>query len=289
MFRFFTHAARAGSRGQFRVYSSARTFPRTFKSGAALLGAGLVFSASTIRLEKRTELTANADNTVTVDLSISPFPVKINLIEHSNIVENYTLLGYGVRSVTFLGFKVYGIGVYICNNDVKKAKEILSEKYLASFGTENHSLGELLNNKEVSPVLINKLLENNVRFLIRISPVRNTDFNHMKDGLVKSILASEKAKQLREIVSSGLEELRDVFQKTKGSVPKDHLLWMEVLDGGKLRVSYENTASASASIRELGTVNEPAISNILMLQYLSGAKPLSEPLRKSCVDGIVGL
>lgn len=287
MFRIFTQAARAGARGPFRLFGGARSVSRTYKAGGALLGAGLVSYSSAIRLEKETKVAAEIDSTINVDLSISPFPVKISLKEHPHVVENYTLLGYGVRSVTFVGFKVYGIGVYICDGDVRKAKELLSREYLASFGTENHSLGEFLNNKEVSPEIVNRLLENDVRFLIRISPVRNTDFNHMKDGLVKSILASEKAKQLREIVGSGLEELRDVFQKTRGSVPKNHLLWMEVLNGGKLKVTYENTASAS--VRELGVVNEPVISNILMLQYLSGSKPLSEPLRKSCVDGFVGL
>lgn len=35
------------------------------------------------------------------------------------------------------------------------------------------------------------------------------------------------------------------------------------------------------SIRE---VNEPIISKLLFLQYLSGKKP-SEPLRKTCTDG----
>lgn len=227
---------------------------------------------------------------VSVDSSIDPFPTKLAKRDHDNLSDDYKLLGSGVRSVTFLGFKVYGIGIYISEGQNEKIKNLWNEKYLSMFETENHNLSELLNNSEFSVDLINRLIDNEIKFVIRISPVRNTDFGHLKDGLIKSILTNKIAKEYRDLVGEGLEELKSVFQGYKGSVAKNHLLWLEFENFKKIKtlnISYENTSTHE--IKKMGCVNNPLIGRILMLQYLSGKKPLSEPLRKSCVDGFIGL
>ncbi|CUM48372.1 unnamed protein product [Debaryomyces tyrocola] len=234
---------------------------------------------------KKQDISLN--HSIAVDSSISPFPTALISANQTNLNTDFQLLGYGVRSVTFVNFKVYGIGLYIANDDVSKTKKILSPDYLSTFGTENHSLRELLSDPEFSAQLISKLLNENVRFAVRISPVRNTDFNHLKDGLIKSILAHPESKENKEIVSNGLEELRNVFSGYRGSVPKNHVLWLEILKQGSLSISYENPVKNE--LISMGQVKEPIISKLLFLQYLSGKKPLSEPLRKSCNDGFIGL
>ena len=47
---------------------------------------------------------------VVVDSSLNPFPTEIPKGLFHN---DFQLLGHGVRSVTFISFKVYGVGIYI--------------------------------------------------------------------------------------------------------------------------------------------------------------------------------
>lgn len=200
-------------------------------------------------------------NSVIVDKSLTPFPTSL---------KDYKLLGYGMRQVTFLGFNVYGIGIYFNTKDSNKIKSILSHYDLAK---------DLDDAKSVE--IISQIIEN-TDFKIRISPVRNTDFTHLKDGFIKLILASPLKKNYGDKVNEGLDQLRDVFQPFRGSVPKNHVLLITT-ERGKLTITYENTKSGE--IKVMGQVDEPAISKLLLLCYLSNAKPLSEALRKSCNEG----
>lgn len=288
MFRTtFRHTLNIAARlGQRNLASSTRQYGSLSSKFLAAAGISLTgfYMFSPIQLDNSTEF----PHSVSVDSSISPFPLKINQSEQPNLHQDYQMLGHGVRSVTFLGFKVYGIGAYVSRADIAKVQSILADqKYLATFDTENHTLPELLNHAEHSSELIEKLLDNGVRFMVRLSPVRNTDYGHMKDGLIKTILAHSRSKQQRDTVGKGLEELRGVFTGHKGSVPKDHLMYLEILNGGELSISYENTKTHK--ITEMGKVTEPLVSKILFLQYLSGSKPLSESLRKSSVEGLIRL
>ncbi|KAK6459837.1 altered inheritance of mitochondria protein 18, mitochondrial [Scheffersomyces coipomensis] len=247
--------------------------------GLSMAGAGVVLSGLTtnnsIKLEKDNQA-LSIEESVSVDSSIDAFPLEIKQSDKKHLHQNYQMLGFGVRAVTFVGFKVYGAGIYISKDDIKQTKTILK-------GEDSISEEKLLD-VEQSVQIINKLVENQVRFLVRISPVRNTDFNHLKDGITKSILAHPLAKQERERMGEGLEQLKQIFQKNRGSVPKNHLLYLEVLKGGKLSITYEDPIKNR--VVEMGIVEEPLVSKALILQYLSGKKPLSDSLRKSSIHGL---
>lgn len=272
-------ARRAFSVGTFKPFTQPRiAVPVSF----AFTGLTLYSICNTIALDN----SQNDNDTVSVDSSIDPFPIK--LAKPLPVNKEYTLIGHGVRSVTFVGFKVYGIGLYIANEDIEKARKILrNEQFLKSLETPEEDLNARLSSPTDSVTIVEKLIDANVKFTAVICPVRNTDFNHLKDGLVKSILSHPKSKEDRETLGQGLEELRSLFMARKGSVPKNHLMYLEVLNGGKLNVTYYD--KSKNNVVSLGQVNEPLVSKILFLQYLSGKKPLSEPLRKSCVDGLIAL
>ncbi|KAL7664367.1 Altered inheritance of mitochondria protein 18, mitochondrial [[Candida] zeylanoides] len=234
------------------------------------------------------------DHSVSVDSSIDPFPTRLAAAEHANLHTDFELLGWGVRSVTFLGVKVYGIGLYVAAPDVALAARIVRQNAeaaaLSAAPSAAPTLAAVLADPERSTAFVAQLLDAHVRFSVRICPVRNTDFTHLKDGLIKSILSHPLAKAdspLRERVGNGLDQLRSVFQGHKGSVPKNHVLWLEILTNGQLAVSYEDTKRGE--LRALGQVQEPAVAKVLFLSYMSGRKPLSEPLRKSCNDGFMRL
>ncbi|KAK6205679.1 altered inheritance of mitochondria protein 18, mitochondrial [Scheffersomyces amazonensis] len=249
-----------------------------------MLAGGIIGSAMTsstqIKLDQVKEGVLKPEESVDVDSAIDPFPLKISGIDASHLHSSYKLLGHGVRSVTFVGFKVYGVGMYVAENDIAKIKNILQR-----FGSDD--LNKSLLDEKDSVNIIDQVIQSKAQLLVRLSPVRNTDFNHLKDGITKSILAHPLAKQEREKIGTGLEQLKQVFQTRRGTVPKNHLLYLEVLKDGRLSISYEDPTKHN--VIEMGVVEEPLISRTLMLQYLSGKKPLSDSLRKSCVDGFTNL
>lgn len=280
MFRRFVTVCNSS----FRQFKRVPTFNSSHKwQLKPLLATGIavgtvsVGTASVIALDA--SLAFPSDTTVSVDSSISPFPTSLSPEVNPNLTQLFSLLGHGLRYVTFLKFKVYGIGVYIASADINKARAVIQDAV--------KSLPECLSDPEGSTAVVQKLLDAKVQFAVRICPVRNTDYSHLKDGLIKSTLAHPLSKQHRDAVGEGLDELRKVFLGRKGSVPKNHLLYLEVLKDGSLLVSYENPKEAT--VVPMGTVKEPLVGQILMLQYLSGRKPLSEELRASCRDKMVVL
>lgn len=218
--------------------------------------------------------------TVQVEGGIDPYSIEIGGAGDSRyghqLKSEYRMFGSGFRSVTFLGFKVYAVGLYIAKDDVQKARLVL-------LGVP--SIDEELKDPVKSVAVINKLLDEHVRFLVRITPVRNTDFGHMKDGLTKSILNHPLSKEFRDSVGSGLEELKQVITTHRGSFPKNNALILTWDVEGGLSVLYDNTKGKEVLL--MGEIENPLIARILLLLYLTGQKPLSPSLRESGIDGLI--
>lgn len=247
----------------FRAIRNTRTATKVF-GGLTLAG----FTQITLQQLYQPVYLDDLINAVVVDKGISPFP---------KLIGAYKMLGSGVRSVTFVGFKVYGVGIYYNKSEELALKKILRQN-VAKDGDAGESLKQQLGDDEKSVALLDQLITNH-EFLVRISPVRNTDFNHLKDGFIKSILAHPLTEDL-ERVNQGLDQLRQAFKGFKGSVPKNHVLVLAVNKQGHLLFKYENPTTKQ--VTEMGVVTEPIISKLLLIGYLGHKKPLSGPLRDSC-------
>lgn len=268
--------------GQFNRYtlikhfgSLSRTFAGSQKSArllsASILGASatLLFSGAIIGNDSSTRSLDGVD----VDSAIDPIPTRISSKELPFLKTDHKLIASGVRSVTFLGFKVYGVGLYISADHEKKLSNILKAVLAEHPGKD---IASILNDKELSQKAIDDISQQ-VPYAVKITPIRNTDFGHLKDGLTKSILANPMAKQHREEVALGVEELRNVFLGFRGSFPKNKNLWV-VSDTKKISI-HHNVKSEEL----MGTIVEPIIARVLLVSYLSNIQPLSEPLRKNFV------
>lgn len=245
-----------------------------FTTSSAVGAAATVFTGSLIFNDKSVRSLEGVD----VDSSIDPFPTAVTQKENKLIGSDHKLVATGVRSVTFISFKVYGVGLYVAAKDEGKIASTVKE-YLQKH--EGKSVADLLNDKEISQQLVDDIAQK-VPYAVRITPVRNTDFGHLRDGLTKSILASPMAKTIKQEVGEGVEQLRQVFLGFKGSVPKNHTLWV-ISDTKNVSVSYEGK-----KLTEMGVINEPSIARVLLVLYLSNAKPLSESLRKNFVSYVEG-
>lgn len=245
------------------MFSSPRVAFAVAASALTITGLALAQPAYPVVNEMPTE--------TVVDSAIDPFPLHISPNEFLPL--DWQLIGTGVRSVTFVNFKVYGVGLYVASEDANKTRDLLG----------NASLDDLLDPVANVPI-IDKLLDGGVKFLVRFSPVRNTDFNHLKDGFIKLILANPKAKAHRETIGNGLEELRDVFAANRGAVPKNHVLYLIQHADGGLQFVYENTNKHTSKV--MGKVKEPLVAKVLLSSYMAGPKPLSKPLQQSVAAGL---
>ncbi|AOA61718.1 uncharacterized protein PAS_FragB_0041 [Komagataella phaffii GS115] len=228
---------------------------------------------------------------ISVDKSVPAFPKNIGG------KTDFTLLGYGTRSVTFLSFRVYALGIYIAKEDIPKVQTVLDSKFMSNFTNKTKGsshfehVSNALKDATLSSILVENLLDADIRFKVRIVPVRNTDFNHLKDGLIKSILASSKTKEIQREqgdlatqLDQGLDELRKPFT-TRGSFAKGNALLLERLPNSSLELSSETYDKQGLLLKQthLGEIESPIISKLLLLQYLSGDKPLSPNTKeKSC-------
>lgn len=276
-------------------------FKRTSHAGfkfLSCLAVALAFyhqsGSYSLDVNKDDETLETIAQSVSVNKGIPPFDKYI----HEPLQSDHQLIGFGTRTVTFLKVGVYGLGIYINKDDIAQLPKILDSKFLSSFYekiggdlelTHRQKLELALQDPEISSILIENLLNSQIRFTAKIVPLRNTDFNHLRDGLIKSIMACPKSKQILaendDLLPNGLDELRRAFGARRGSCPKGQSLYLEVLKDQSMVVRYRETKNNELKDFVLGEVKEPLVSKLLFMQYLSGAKPLSKETKdRACVS-----
>ncbi|KAG5356074.1 Altered inheritance of mitochondria protein 18 [Yarrowia sp. B02] len=287
MFRNAFKSARAPLRA-FSTRASSRALPRPSSvllwSSAVCVTGLSVYLSQPIALEAHKPVVPASDS-VQPPTSTPPFPSTL-----SADGKTWSLLGCGVRRVSFLGFDVYAIGLYMPENQKRDVRELLQST--AGFQQANGDVDEFKKSL-LDPVhgaaKIRWLLDQGVDIRIRIVPVRNTDFGHLRDGFVRTILAHPEAKEQTKEFADGLAELKTIFSR-KMSVPKHNVLVMNRAgNSGELKITYYD-AKSEGDLGEgavLGTVHNPQVSELLLLQYLTGKKPISETLRDSVINGLV--
>ncbi|KAI1347973.1 chalcone-flavanone isomerase [Xylaria sp. FL0043] len=209
--------------------------------------------------------------------------------EEVNGVE-YTLVGLGVRTVTFLGFEVYMVGYYVATQDIAalQARLIKEINPMATtlIASEKETLRKALLDPEQGEKLWNSILEEvRPRSLFRIIPVRDTDFHHLRDGFVRAITARSQGNSAEfgdEAFGLAMKEFRSLFNR--GKVPKSRELILCRDAAGRLTVTYDDGKTGMGSI---GRVTDERVSRLLWLNYLAGKQVASEPARKNIVDGIM--
>jgi hypothetical protein len=200
----------------------------------------------------------------------------------------YTLVGLGTRSVSFLGINVYVLGYYIATADIAALQAHLVKKVnpIAStlVSTEKDSLRKSLLDVESSEQIWQELLQAGIpaRSCVRVVPVRDTDFPHLRDGFTRAIQA-RTAKETDEEFGAAMQEFKRIF--ARGKVPKQKELLMLRDAQGRLTMVFDDGKSAGRQL--LGTVDDERISRALWMNYLGGAKVASEEAKKSIVNGVM--
>lgn len=211
----------------------------------------------------------------------------------------YTLVGLGTRTVTFLGFEVYVVGFYIATSDIAAIQAKLVKEVNPIASTLIPSERDELKRKLLDPVEGEKLWleilgDLKPRTVMRIVPVRNTDFPHLRDGFVRAITARTQAhKEEYNDVAFGtsMTEFRTLFNR--GKMPAKGELIMVRDERGALTILYDDgkqQKQKTKSEKLLGTIGRVAderVSRALWMNYLGGKAVASEPARNNIVEGIM--
>lgn len=200
----------------------------------------------------------------------------------------YTLVGLGTRSVSFLGINVYVLGYYIATADIAALQARLVKKInpIAStlVSTEKDDLRKKLLDVDESEAIWQELLQAGIpaRSCVRVVPVRDTDFPHLRDGFMRAIQA-RTAQEKDEEFGAAMREFKRIF--TRGKVPKQKELLMLRDRDGRLTMVFDDGKSTGRQL--LGTVDDERISRALWMNYLGGKKVASEEAKRSIVNGVM--
>lgn len=230
--------------------------------------------------------------------TVPHFPRRLDLSKASGLPvtakddlgTEYQLVGLGVRTVSFLSIQVYVVGFYVATPDIAKLQSHLVKKVNNLATTlvpgEKEELRKTLNDPVAGEETWDTMLrEVGCRTAFRIVPVRDTDFNHMRDAFVRAVTA-RSALNTEAYGDDAFGESVRSFKGmlNRGKVPKNG----EVLlcrDGkGALSVLFDQGGEGRV---ELGTVQDERVSRLLWLNYLAGKKVASEGARQSVIDGVM--
>ena len=228
----------------------------------------------------------------TIDLSkvASEGDAKLPATVRDDIGTEYTLVGLGLRTVTFLNIQVYVVGFYVATADIAALQNHLVKKVnnLATTlvaGEREQLRAALLNPEEGKSTWDTALRESGVRTAFRIAPVRDTDFPHLRDGFIRAITARSQGNPnySDEAFGQSMREFKQLLNR--GKVPKNRELLLCRDAKGRLIVVYDDKSSAGRV--EIGRVDDERVSRLLWLNYLAGKKVASEPARHSIIDGVM--
>lgn len=251
--------------------------------------------------------------------SVSPLPKQIYLpagpLGGNQVLEEYTLIGHGIRTVSFLGMQVYVMAFYVATSSLPTLQQhLLHTLDIPSTATtatlpEREALKAKLLSDEGSVEFFSGLLDtresNGVKTAIRIVPTRSTDYPHLRDGWVRSIqgkttLHPELYDDDAFIDSIG--RFKAMFGGRK-AVPKGRALILLRDENGTLSAYGPDEAvkdkelkllskgakkkDSMHGLKMLGVMDDPRIARALWLCYFGGKKVSSEDARISVVNGLV--
>ena len=264
-----------------RAYAARRvSWPLWLGIAGASVAAAMAVPALPLYLE------APMDRSVKEPKSSMDVPVYMQTagtnVNHTSSI--LRLVGFGVRTVTFLGFHVYVAGLYVAEDALEA-----SRKPLAS--------GDVDLEKQLQD-----WLEAGVPCAIRIMPVRSTDFAHLRDGLVRAINVRAKharalpdtydmSDEVEKSLSRNVHDLKSLFPRTK--VHRGHALDLVV----QKTQAHTYGLSLQYNGTELGFVESERVSErvsrrpftlpvSLLLAYVGMHPDISEALRTSIRHGL---
>ncbi|SMQ45898.1 unnamed protein product [Zymoseptoria tritici ST99CH_3D1] len=217
--------------------------------------------------------------------------------------EQYTLLGLGIRTVSFLSIQVYVVGMYIRTQDLSVLQETLIHNINETASTLILSEKEELKKRLLDPVASREIWMEllkvpGVKTAWRVTPTRNTDYGHLRDGWItginnrirefKQVAQGAETEYEAEDFGKSIGEFKNIF--AGGKAPKGSVMILSRQRNGSLDVWFQQKPDGTPeeqAMQKLGHVADERIGKLIWLGYLAGEKVSSEAARKGVADGCV--
>ncbi|KAG6869163.1 hypothetical protein C0993_012262 [Termitomyces sp. T159_Od127] len=164
-------------------------------------------------------------------------------------IPTMTLVGCGVRTVSFLGIKVYSVGFYA---DLENPNLKISQNM-----TSDEKIEEIVRNSAC---------------VIRIVPVRTTSYTHLRDAFMRALQARMALGKNNGTISE--EEaivIASPMRKLKSLFPNSPLEKHAPLDIFLSAPSHER--QRTLVFRDLGSIESDWVATEFVLHYFEGAGP----------------
>ncbi|KAI0935988.1 hypothetical protein AcV5_004248 [Taiwanofungus camphoratus] len=230
--------------------------------GSILAVSAALTLQSTVHLDAEV-ISANEEEDTRLDPATSiAFPTTLRIPSKSPL-PTFSLVGVGVRTVSFLGIKVYSVGFYadLANPNLNIPKS-------ASFEEK-----------------INHLVRNSA-CVLRIVPTRSTSFGHLRDGFMRALQAHLLLCRQRGTLSPEEEaSVQSPLRKFKSIFPNTPLAKHTPLDILLTPPTPDPKQPRSLIVRDLGSVQSDWLAPEFVLAYFEG-EGISPPMKKSVVEGL---
>ncbi|KAF5312863.1 hypothetical protein D9619_003389 [Psilocybe cf. subviscida] len=244
----------------FAPYTPRRSY-RTAAWGTAAFGAAAALVATTTQtIYCDVPVVAEVAEETVVDPATSIAFPKVMRIPATIKIPPMELVGLGVRTVSFLGVKVYSVGFY------------------ADLNNPNIKITEGMSPEEKIQEIVR-----NTSCVIRIVPTRNTSYTHLRDAWVRALSAriavASKEEALSEQtaikVSASMRLLKSLFPNSplKKETPLDVFLSAPLPDKQRPLV-----------FRDLGSIEDDWLTAEFVLNYFDSAASPSPALKKSVFE-----
>ncbi|OAX44885.1 hypothetical protein K503DRAFT_861161 [Rhizopogon vinicolor AM-OR11-026] len=240
--------------------------PRSFVK-PLLWGAVSIFSAAyavqstvTVRLDAEPAL-PNSEFETDPATSIA-FPKTLRIPSKFPLPQ-FSLVGVGVRTVSFLGIKVYSVGFYadLANPNLK----------IPVTATPDEKI---------------ELIVRNTSCVLRIVPTRSTSYSHLRDGFMRALTARMQLAHARATVTpeeeaaaqSPLRKLKSLFPTA--TLPKGTPL--DIILGAP---SGSPSRPRALVFRDMGSVENDWVADEFVLAYFEG-NGISPPLKNAVTERV---
>jgi hypothetical protein len=258
----------------------------------------------TIYLPASSEANPNASTPVPGVVTAAQANTPVNPGNITN-QEEYTLVGLGIRTVSFLSIQVYVVGMYVRTQDISglqaKLIHLINPEASTLVPSEKDALKQKLLDPVASKEIWNELLNApGMKSAWRISPTRNTDFAHLRDGWKTGIdkrtaEARQEARKINPAAETqydaedfGLSMRNFMTVFAGGKAPKGSVMILARNQQGALNIYFDaEPEKQRKDIQHLGTVEDERISRLIWINYLGGQKVSSEAARQGVVDGCI--
>ncbi|KAI5124422.1 hypothetical protein M0805_008306 [Coniferiporia weirii] len=244
-----SHAAqRNGLRSPFASRGAALVLASL--AGAALL----VHTRGTVLLDAPVSVVTRSDPDTGIE-----FPETL-VIPSRVRLPPLTLVGLGVRRVSFLGIKVYSVGFYadLTNPHLKIPENATPEEQI-------------------------DYIVSNTPCVLRIVPTRSTSYSHLRDGFLRALQARMSA-QLKDgtLSAQEAEDAQSPLRKLKSMFPSTPLAKGVPLEIILLSPPKNLSEKRTLIVRDLGSVDNNWLSKEFFMAYFEGSG-LSPPMKKSAI------